>query len=140
MTKPELQDAITYGATIGLPDTEAEWFFDHFTANGWRVGGKTPMHCWKAAMRNWHRRWKARQSLQDARHGVFATKPTGESVWALTERRKALEADMARLAYRSRHESPLGNVWKNETDRQEYLRLKREVEELNRRIAGYDNP
>jgi len=35
---------------------DSEEFFDHFTANGWLVAGKTPMRDWKAAMRNWKRR------------------------------------------------------------------------------------
>ena len=31
-------------------------FFDHFTSNGWKVGGKAPMKDWRAAARNWARR------------------------------------------------------------------------------------
>jgi hypothetical protein len=34
---------------------EAAKFFDHFTANGWKVGGKSPMKDWRAAARNWLR-------------------------------------------------------------------------------------
>lgn len=30
-------------------------FIDHYTANGWKVGGKGPMKDWKAAARNWSR-------------------------------------------------------------------------------------
>ncbi len=33
----------------------AEQFVDHYTSNGWRVGGKSPMKDWKAAVRNWER-------------------------------------------------------------------------------------
>ena len=32
---------------------EAEKFCDHFESNGWKVGGKTKMVSWKAAVRNW---------------------------------------------------------------------------------------
>ncbi|MGV2332942.1 MAG UNVERIFIED_CONTAM: hypothetical protein LVR18_02030 [Planctomycetaceae bacterium] len=35
---------------------DAAAFFDHFEANGWKVGGKAPMKDWKAAVRNWVRR------------------------------------------------------------------------------------
>lgn len=35
--------------------TEAEKFYDHFSSNGWRVGGKTAMKDWRAAARNWIR-------------------------------------------------------------------------------------
>lgn len=34
-------------------DLEAEKFFNYYSANGWKVGGKTPMKDWKAAGRNW---------------------------------------------------------------------------------------
>ncbi|MEO0560079.1 MAG: hypothetical protein AAF170_18075 [Bacteroidota bacterium] len=42
-------------------------FVDHFTANGWRVGGRAPMKDWKAAWRNWCRR-----APQFARNGRSA--------------------------------------------------------------------
>ena len=35
---------------------QVEPFFDHFSSNGWKVGGKAPMKDWKAAARNWCRR------------------------------------------------------------------------------------
>ena len=36
-----------------------EGFFDHFTSNGWRVGGKAPMKDWQASARNWSRNEKS---------------------------------------------------------------------------------
>lgn len=37
-------------------EQEGEGFFDHFKSNGWKIGGKTPMVDWQAAVRNWVRR------------------------------------------------------------------------------------
>ena len=34
-------------------DIEAEKFFNYYTSNGWKVGGKTPMQDWKASARKW---------------------------------------------------------------------------------------
>jgi len=34
---------------------DAARFYDHFTANGWKVSGKAPMKDWQAAARNWMR-------------------------------------------------------------------------------------
>jgi len=45
-----------YAAKIGLPAAEADSFFDHFEANGWKQGGRTPLRSWQAALRNWQRR------------------------------------------------------------------------------------
>lgn len=36
--------------------SHVEAFMDHFTANGWRVGGKSKMADWQASFRNWVRR------------------------------------------------------------------------------------
>lgn len=51
-----LEHVKIYASTIGLPGSEAEKFFDHFTANGWRQGGRAPLRSWQAALRNWARR------------------------------------------------------------------------------------
>lgn len=32
---------------------EAEKYFNYYSSNGWKVGGKTPMKDWQAAARNW---------------------------------------------------------------------------------------
>lgn len=55
-TRPTRSEVEAYAHEIGLPPGEADKFLDHFDANGWKVGGKTPMKSWKAAMRNWQRR------------------------------------------------------------------------------------
>jgi hypothetical protein len=50
-----VETAKEYAESIGLAGTEAEAFFDHFTANGWKQGGKAAMKDWRASMRNWKR-------------------------------------------------------------------------------------
>lgn len=52
---PAREECVEFGDSLGLPREESEKFFDHFTANGWKVSGKTPMKDWRAAMRNWKR-------------------------------------------------------------------------------------
>jgi hypothetical protein len=34
---------------------DAQLFVDHYTANGWKVSGKTPMKDWKASVRTWEK-------------------------------------------------------------------------------------
>ncbi len=41
------------GKGIVLPDQEALKFFHHYEANGWLVGGRSPMRNWKAACTSW---------------------------------------------------------------------------------------
>ena len=54
--RPARSEVEAYAHEIGLPPGEVDKFIDHFDANGWKVGGKTPMRSWKAALRNWQRR------------------------------------------------------------------------------------
>jgi len=51
-----LSETEDYFVAQGSIVEEAAVFFDHFEANGWRQGGKTPMRDWQAAARNWIRR------------------------------------------------------------------------------------
>jgi len=61
-TAPDSSEVFDYMLTRGIPPTvaseESEKFVDHFTSNGWRVSGKTPMKCWMASVRNWSRNIK----------------------------------------------------------------------------------
>jgi uncharacterized protein YdaU (DUF1376 family) len=51
-TPPDLPTIKLQAAKIGLSDIEAEKFFNHYTANGWRVG-KNPMRSWTHSISNW---------------------------------------------------------------------------------------
>lgn len=54
---PTLDDCYELSVKIELPEVEAEKFFDHYTAVGWKVG-RNPMKDWKAAMRKWKGVWE----------------------------------------------------------------------------------
>lgn len=55
--RPQSLDVVkAYSTANGISLAESEKFFDHFTANGWRQGGRTPLRSWQAALRNWARR------------------------------------------------------------------------------------
>jgi uncharacterized protein YdaU (DUF1376 family) len=53
---PTAAECRAYAIEIGMMETQALSFLDHFTSNGWKVSGRAPMRDWKAAMRNWNRR------------------------------------------------------------------------------------
>jgi len=55
--KPESRsDVDAYAAEIGMSKADVDSWFDHFEANGWKVGGKAAMKDWQAALRNGQRR------------------------------------------------------------------------------------
>lgn len=52
-TQPTLEEVKAYCQERGNK-VDAERWFDHYTANGWKVG-KNPMQDWKASVRTWER-------------------------------------------------------------------------------------
>ncbi len=50
---PSLTDVVIFFLSEKYPETEARKFYYHYQANGWLVGGKTPMSDWQAASHNW---------------------------------------------------------------------------------------
>lgn len=52
--KPAGQDEVDqFFKEEGAPLREAQKFFNYYSSNGWKVGGRSPMKDWKAAARNW---------------------------------------------------------------------------------------
>lgn len=51
--RPLLSQVRTYFIEKKWPLLEAEKFFNHYTSNGWLVGGKTPMKNWQASAKKW---------------------------------------------------------------------------------------
>lgn len=61
--RPEMDQWLTYAKEIQWPDDDARSAFDHYQANGWKVGGKTPVKDWQAAARNCQRRSKTQGKI-----------------------------------------------------------------------------
>ena len=72
-TMPAIEECKPYFAALGFP-LEADVFFDHFSSNGWKVGGKAPMKDWRAAARNWVRRTKT------GKQTPYLTKPQQSTI------------------------------------------------------------
>lgn len=49
-----------------MPDEEVSGWYDHFKSNGWKVGGKTVMKDWQAAIRNGYKMWREKQPKSPA--------------------------------------------------------------------------
>ena len=67
-TPPNLAEVLAHAADLELKpgnagaQNEAPAFFDHFTSNGWLVGGKSLMVDWRASFSSWMRRRSKFQS------------------------------------------------------------------------------
>lgn len=51
--KPTLKEVESYFEEKKVEAIEAARFYNHFESNGWKVGGKSAMKDWRAAIRNW---------------------------------------------------------------------------------------
>lgn len=63
--KPTMAEMEWQARKIGLPPTEIDRFFNHYEANGWKVG-RVPMKKWRAAMANWRNNYQS---------GIYANNP-----------------------------------------------------------------
>ena len=54
--RPTLAQWSEYAKSIGWSGKDVQGAFDHYEANGWKVGGRAPVKDWQAAARNCHRR------------------------------------------------------------------------------------
>ena len=63
--KPTLDEVADYFCEQDSTEAEAQKFYDHFSSNGWKVGGKATMKDWKAACRNWIRSNKIKPNANE---------------------------------------------------------------------------
>lgn len=54
---PTLEEVTFHAAKIGLPEFEAQKFWNYYGSNGWKVG-KNPMKSWVSAIGGWKVRWE----------------------------------------------------------------------------------
>ena len=52
---PSVDDVKAYCKEKNITNVDADQFVDYYQSNGWRVGGKSAMKDWRAAIRNWSR-------------------------------------------------------------------------------------
>jgi hypothetical protein len=66
MKKPTIEQIAEYANEIGFTELNPHQFFDYYEMGGWKIGGKAPMKCWKAAIRYWkHRRKENERPVPD---------------------------------------------------------------------------
>lgn len=64
---PTVEEVRDYCQANGLEHVDAEFFIDHYTANGWVVGKSSiKMKSWQATVRNWERRAKEKLGLKQS--------------------------------------------------------------------------
>jgi len=70
--RPTLAQWSDYAKSIGWQGKDVQGAFDHYEANGWKVGGRAPVKNWQAAARNCFRR---NQTTQPKGNHTMQPKP-----------------------------------------------------------------
>ena len=92
-TPPTIEEVKEFCPTVGIPDTDADWFFYKGQGNGWTNGGK-PMKDWKATLRS----WKAGGYLPSQKNGNNGNgHVNGNGHTSTTSQRIGLERERERL-------------------------------------------
>ena len=52
---PPKEEVLKYFSELGKSEEIGLSYYDHFSSNGWKVGGRATMKDWRAAARNWAR-------------------------------------------------------------------------------------
>lgn len=123
---PSIESIKLHCAKIGLPDSEGDKFFNFYASKGWFVG-KSKMKSWTHALIGWRGRW------QETAH---AKQSAPESIFNLRTVMEAKAKLAAEIHNRHATETGLGTEWNNPVKRGEYIALKKEIKDLNQRIAN----
>jgi hypothetical protein len=68
---PSLEEVQAHFKQTGFPEREASLFFNHYQANGWKLGGKAPITNWRAAAAKWVQYAKIIETAQHEKPGKY---------------------------------------------------------------------
>lgn len=89
VARPTLEEIKLVAARIGLPESEAEGFFNYYESNGWKVG-KNQMKSYSHAMAGWKKRWTEEQSKPQFKSN-YGQKPLATQADAINRQMREIE-------------------------------------------------
>lgn len=120
---PSLEEVRLAAAKMGLPDMEAQKFWNYYESQGWRVG-KVRMVSFTNALAGWNLRWQERNG-----HGDTPKVLTGADKLIHRDEYNRIEARITLI----RHQYDQ-NIQMSNKDREEIKRLKARREELQKML------
>lgn len=107
-SRPTIEEMKSYGIEISVPPLDVEACFDHFSANGWRVGkAATPVKDWRACLRTWKRNSQKYGNSSINPRGFGAAKPTPAQI----RNSQIIGAESTRAAIRAEAANPRPTPW-----------------------------
>ena len=65
--EPSLEDVLVRAQMIGVSPEDAETFYNHYKASGWRSGNDLPIQHWPSKLKSWSNEQQSRRAKQDGR-------------------------------------------------------------------------
>jgi hypothetical protein len=119
---PSLDEIQLQAAKIGLQPADAEAFYHHYEAVGWRYG-RNPIVSWTHALSGWKLRGDKFNEMR------AATNSTG-SFWADTKRLELVEKELKAIEARASHTAFGMKIEARDSDKWARLRTERKALKL----------
>jgi len=120
---------------LGYPEADAVAFWNHFEASGWIDKNGHQIVNWEAKLATWMANVRAKPAEESHRAGNGQKHPRGETIWEKTKRIEIKQKRVDALKNQGSTDN-FGTLSIKEKDREEYRKLKAEIRELEKQIAG----
>lgn len=126
-----IDDCVNQSNFIGLPTAEAEKFWNHYEAIGWRLGGSI-IRNWKPLLAKWRMHWETTRTRPNR-----DAEPKRESIWEKTKRVDLITEEIEQIRTRGGSDGNGGyNIRDHEKER--YAKLLAERKRLKTEIKGVE--
>lgn len=134
---PDLKTVLTYAQFQGIAPWKAEDWFNEMEGCGWLDFASRPIQDWQAVLRRVRVKWEAdgRPMAPPSRTTSVAVNGV-KSILDLKSVLQAKETLANEIKERWSSNSAMGLNWSNAEKRQEYISIRREIKELNSKLAS----
>lgn len=127
--KPSIEEVRSCCFKTGLPESDADWFWNKAEGNGWTNGGK--------AIKSWTHTiaaWKAAGYFPSQKKQQFSDRPKSPNDLRTIIQAKETKAAQMRTRYCS--DTAIDSVWNDMSKKREFFDLKREIKTLTDQLSN----
>lgn len=132
---PTLQEVRAAASMTGMPEADAEAFWNHFEAVGWIDKNGHQIVRWQSKMANWSVESRSRTHATRSANGGNGKPLSLLDLRTIMETKKAESATIRAKHY---SETAMGGAWDKPESRTDYIKLRSEIKQLSNRISNYE--
>lgn len=131
---PTLDQVKARAAMAGVPESEAELFWNHFESVGWIDKNGHPVAKWENKLAVWGA--NAKEKSHKSGTAIQPRGTTAPNIFALKAQREAKEELARQIKTRYCSEVAMGESWNDEEQRKKYKGIMREINDITKRMAS----